>query len=185
MIQRIARKIARRMNFQRWRSSNRRNHTFIHPSVYLSGDAASRTSDIQIGTRCTIERQITIWFPKPDEAGGQLTIGDDVFVGQNTQLAVFAPIEIGKFTMIGANSYIVSNHHNFESRSIAIQQQGFVGGPIKIGEDVWLGTHVVVLPNVQIGRGAIVAAGSVVNKDIPEYEVWGGVPAKFLKQRPE
>ena len=57
---------------------------------------------------------------------------------------------------------------------IAIKDQGFEGAPITIEDDVWLGTHVVVLPGVTIGRGAIVSAGSVVNRDIPAWEIWGG-----------
>jgi acetyltransferase-like isoleucine patch superfamily enzyme len=64
-----------------------------------------------------------------------------------------------------------------------MQLQGFVGAPIVLEADVWLGTHVVVLPGVTIGRGAIVAAGSVVNRDVPAHEIWGGAPARFLKRR--
>jgi acetyltransferase-like isoleucine patch superfamily enzyme len=50
-------------------------------------------------------------------------------------------------------------------------------------EDVWLGCHVVVLMGVKIGRGAVVAAGAIVNKNIPSYEIWGGVPAKKIGER--
>ena len=65
-----------------------------------------------------------------------------------------------------------------------VQWNGQVKAPVVIEDDVWLGTHVVVLPGVTIGKGAIIGASSVVTKDIPAYEVWAGVPAKFIKRRP-
>jgi acetyltransferase-like isoleucine patch superfamily enzyme len=94
------------------------------------------------------------------------------------------PITIGDNTLIGAYSYIVSANHRFESRAAPIRDQGYRGAPIEIGEDVWIGTHVVILPGVRIGKGAIIGAGSLVNRNIPEYEIWGGVPARFIKKRP-
>lgn len=54
---------------------------------------------------------------------------------------------------------------------------------IKIGNDVWIGSHVMIMAGVSIGDGAIVAAGAVVTKSIPPYQIWGGVPAKFIKNR--
>ncbi|MBP5973266.1 acyltransferase [Brasilonema sp. CT11] len=106
------------------------------------------------------------------------------YIGRNTFIGVFQPITIGEDVLIGAYSYIISGNHCYERRDIPIGAQGFVGAPIVIEDGAWLGTHVVVLPGVTIGKGAIVAAGSVVTKSIPAYEVWGGVPAKFIKNRP-
>jgi maltose O-acetyltransferase len=112
-------------------------------------------------------------------------LDDSVFIGRNTYIGAFQPIEIGRASMIGAYSYIVSGNHRFDRRDIPIREQGFSGKAVVLEEDVWLGTHVVVLPGIRIGRGAIVAAGSVVNRDVPAYEIWGGVPAKFIGTRPE
>jgi len=109
---------------------------------------------------------------------------EQAYIARNTYIGIFQPISIGAFAQIGAYSYIISANHSYEKRDIPIRLQGYVGAPIVIEDDAWLGTHVVVLPGVTIGKGAIVAAGSVVNRDIPQYEVWGGVPAKFLKNRP-
>ena len=55
--------------------------------------------------------------------------------------------------------------------------------PIHIGQYCWIGTGAIVLQGVKIGEGSVVAAGAVVTKDIPPYEVWGGVPAKFIRKR--
>ena len=65
-------------------------------------------------------------------------------------------------------------------------QQGYYEEkPIVIGDDVWIGGHVIVLPGVHIGTGAIVGAGAVVTKDVPDYAVVGGNPARIIKSRKE
>jgi acetyltransferase-like isoleucine patch superfamily enzyme len=57
-------------------------------------------------------------------------------------------------------------------------------GPIVLEQDVWLGANAVVLKGVKIARGAIIAAGAVVTTDVPQFEIWGGVPARKLGERP-
>ena len=131
-----------------------------------------------------IEDYVTIWLSTDAGSDPKLTLGKRVFIGQNTYLGVYQPIEIGDNTMIGAYSYLILANHCYESRETPIQDQGFTGSAIKIEEDVWIGTHVVVLPGVKIGKGAIIAAGSIVNRSVPPYEIWGGAPAKFIKERP-
>jgi acetyltransferase-like isoleucine patch superfamily enzyme len=67
---------------------------------------------------------------------------------------------------------------------MAIKDQGYTLGPVKIGAGAWLGTQVIILPNVTIGEGAIIGAGSVVTKSVGAYEIWGGVPARKIGDRP-
>jgi len=100
-------------------------------------------------------------------------------------ISVFQPVTIGSHVMIGAYSYIVSNNHGYSRRDIPMSQQSWTGAAVTVEDDVWLGAGVIVLPGVNIGRGAIIAAGSVVSKDVPNFEIWGGAPAKFIKSRPE
>ena len=139
---------------------------------------------VQVGDDCQLEQDVQIWISPEPDSEPQLKLGGRVFIGRNTYIGSHKPISIGRNTIIGAYCYIISANHRYESREVPIRDQGFTGAPIVIEDDVWLGTHVVVLPGVTIGRGAIVAAGAVVNKDIPPYEIWGGIPAKFIKQRP-
>ena len=75
------------------------------------------------------------------------------------------------------------SNHNYLDIKNPIKKQGLNKGKIEISDDVWLGAHVVVLKDVKIGRGCVIAAHSLVNRNIPKYEVWGGIPAKFLKTR--
>ena len=127
---------------------------------------------------------MTVWVNPDPLVDGRLKLGDRSYVGRNSYLGVHESIEIGPESLVGAYSYVISGNHAYASRTVPIRDQGYTGGRIVIGRGVWLGTHVVVLPGVTIGDGAIVAAGSVVNRDVPAYQVWGGVPARFLKDRP-
>jgi acetyltransferase-like isoleucine patch superfamily enzyme len=131
-----------------------------------------------------IDPGVTIWISNDAGAQPELVFGKRVYVGRHTYLGVYLPIRIGDNTIIGAYSYIISANHRFDSRKLPIRDQGYAGAAIHIGEDVWIGTHVVILPGVKIGKGAIIAAGSVLNAEVPEYQIWGGMPAHFLKMRP-
>jgi acetyltransferase-like isoleucine patch superfamily enzyme len=155
----------------------------IHPSIDFIGLAPNHER-MKLGKGTFFERNVTVWLAHESDANPKLTLGLRVFVTRYCYLGVYQPITIGDDTMIGAYSYIISANHRFARRDIPMQDQGFVGSPIVIGSDVWIGTHVVILPGVTIGQGAIIAAGSVVNKNVPPYQIWGGTPAKFLKDRP-
>lgn len=65
-----------------------------------------------------------------------------------------------------------------------MNRQEQTGAPITIGQDVWLGANTVVLKGVKIGRGAIVGAGTILTKSVGEYEIWAGVPGKYIRTRP-
>lgn len=174
----------RRDQFAIWRN----NLAICGTSISLPFTFTGRVNPYQsvhVGGDCQLEEGIQIWVSPEIDSEPLLELQCRVFIGRNTYIGIHKPVSIGCNTIIGAYSYIISADHKYESREIPIRDQGFTGAPIVIEDDVWLGTHVVVLPGVTIGKGAIVAAGAVVNKDIPPYEVWGGVPAKFIKVRPE
>ena len=169
--------------FKYWIETHKDRGTIIHSSTTLTGNEKPFTA-IDIGMGCILEPECTIWLSTDIGAEVRLSLGDRSYIGRNTYIGVFKPILIGKCVLIGAYCYIISANHNYKTRNIPIIDQGFIGTPIIIEDDVWIGTHVTILPGVSIGKGAIIAAHSLVNKDVPSYEVWGGVPAKFLKERP-
>lgn len=115
--------------------------------------------------------------------GEKLVIGNNVGISQNCFIAVRGNVTIGDNTIIGPHVSIFSENHNFESLEVPIREQGEKRSDVDIGEDVWIGTKSTILSGVKIGSHSIVAAGSVVNKSIPEYSVVGGVPARVLKTR--
>jgi maltose O-acetyltransferase len=161
----------------------------VHPSTSIHAITEWRgriPSDqcITIGKGCLLEQGLSVWLSDDPGNAAKLTIGDRVYVGRNTFVGVYQPITIGEYVLIGAYCYIISANHNSTRRDVPICDQGYVGAPVQICRGAWLGTHVVILPGVTIGEGAIVGAGSVVTKSVPPYQIWGGVPARFIKERP-
>ena len=92
-------------------------------------------------------------------------------------------IKIGENVLIGPNVVLRSNNHNFSEISQPISKQGMKGGKIIIDNDVWIGSNVVILPNINIGRGSIIGAGAVVTSNVQSYSIVGGVPAKEIGKR--
>ncbi len=105
-----------------------------------------------------------------------------VFISYGCQ--VWPRVEIGAYTLLAPNVNIVGGDHVIDRAGTPIIFSGRPKMPrTKIGRDCWLGTNTVIMAGVTIGDGSVVAAGSVVTKDIPAMEVWGGVPAKKIRDR--
>ena len=111
-----------------------------------------------------------------------ISIGKRTTVGYHTFIFCSESIEIGDDCLIAPFVYIVDSDHKMEKFE-KINKQDNISAPIKIGEDVWIASNVTILKGVTIGDGAIIAANSVVNKDIPSFEIWGGTPAKKISER--
>ena len=107
-------------------------------------------------------------------------INDNVYIGPQCNIGRSL---IGKDTLIASGVHILSgkNQHDFSDLNIPIQQQGGEYKKITIGEDCWIGNTAVIMANV--GNKAIVAAGSIVISDVPEYAIVAGNPAKIIKIR--
>lgn len=123
-----------------------------------------------------IRSGVTIWWPSRI-AIGRSSINEDV------HLNGFGGINIGDNVMIGHRCSLVSDEHVFDRTDIPISEQGRAPRPIEIGDDVYLGCNVTVLPGTCIGKGAVIGAGSVVKGDIPPGMVAAGVPARLIRQR--
>ena len=119
------------------------------------------------------------------ELGETLTIGNNVGIAANAFIAMRGKVEIGDNTIFGPNVSIHAENHVFKDFDIPIRLQGATRKGIRIGKDCWIGSKATILDGVTIGNGVIVAAGAVVNKDVPDYAIVGGVPAKIIKMRKE
>lgn len=112
----------------------------------------------------------------------RLSIGDNSGLGVNCQLQ--GTVTIGSNVMMGPDVLIYTTNHEFRNKDIPMQQQGYQPErPVSIGNDVWIGARVIILPGVTIGDGCVIGAGAVVTKDVPAYSVCAGNPATVVKER--
>ena len=111
--------------------------------------------------------------------GKNIHVGDQFLMNYNGTILDIAPVHIGHHVMIGPNTLITTVGHPLSPKgrraNLGIAQ------PVTIGNDVWIGGNVTILPGVTIGDNVVVAAGAVVTKDVPDNSVVGGVPARVLK----
>lgn len=111
-----------------------------------------------------------------------LRIGKRSTIGYHTFIFASAAIEIGEDCLIAPFVYIVDSNHRI-AKNDKINLQPNETSPIRIGNDVWIASNVTILMGVTVGDGAVIAANSVVNISVPPYEIWGGSPAKKIRDR--
>lgn len=137
---------------------------------------------VELGNNCSLEHGIYFHYDGIYSKGPSVCIGNKVFIGNNTEFNITDKITIGDHCLIAAGCRFIDHNHGVSKKNL-IRVQKAPKKEIILEEDVWLGCNVVVLMGVKIGIGSVVAAGAVVNKDIPSYEIWGGVPAKKIGER--
>lgn len=138
---------------------------------------------VQIGNQCVLEPDIFFKFDGIWSPGPSIVIGDSVFVGRSCEFNIRKKISVGKGCAIASGCKFIDHDHGITGTRI--DETPGTEEPIIIGEYVWLGCNVIVLKGVTIGSSAVVAAGSVVTKDIPAGEIWAGVPARKISSRME
>jgi acetyltransferase-like isoleucine patch superfamily enzyme len=137
-------------------------------------------SDIRIGNYSIIGKGC-YFLAKPNE--GYIRLGKNVSVNDYCFITSCYGITIEDNVRIAELVSIRDYDHEFLDRNKPIRLQGFRGGKIKIGEDSWIGRGVIITSGVTIGRGCVIGANSVVTKDIPDWSIAVGVPAKVIKTR--
>lgn len=125
------------------------------------------------GENLKISSDVNIYNPQ------NVIVGNSVYIGYNTYLGG-GEIILADQVIIGPFCSIVAGNHTMKDESYRFGPYDY--GKIEIGRGTWLGSHCVITSNVKIGKGCIIAAGSVVTKDIEDFSVVGGVPAKLIKK---
>lgn len=115
--------------------------------------------------------------------GRNLKVGDDVDFAKDVIITTDGGVIIGDRVLIGYRTQILSANHNVPPKPQRIFEAGHTKAPVKIGDDVWIGANSIILPGVEIGEGAVIAAGSVVTKNVPAFSYAAGIPARIIKER--
>lgn len=125
------------------------------------------------GLGSSVLRHVELWDPKNIFIGNRVIINQRVFLdGRGAKLTIGNNVDIATEAMIWTLEHDVSSPSH-ETKA----------APVVIEDHVWIGSRAQILPGVTIGRGAVIAAGAVVTKDVPANEIWGGVPAKRIGKR--
>jgi acetyltransferase-like isoleucine patch superfamily enzyme len=165
-----------RILFFKWRGLQ------IKKGTSLGKISCEWPNNLFIGSDCEIQNRVDFRIGEPFNNDCKITIGDRVFIGSTCEFVCSSNITIGNDCFIASNTTINDTGHEYAKHS-KITEQPLTTAKITIEDDVWIGTSCVIIQGVKIGQGAVIGAGSVVNKSIPAYEVWAGVPARFIKKR--
>ncbi len=138
---------------------------FIRKLIY-------QMSGVKIGAKTHIHMGTQFFYP----AG--VKVGRGTIIGQNAFLDGRAKLLIGDNVDIASDVMIYNSEHNIHSEEFEA-----VNGEVTVGDYVFIGPRAIILPGVHIGKGAVVAAGAVVTRDVEEYQIVGGVPAKVIGER--
>ncbi|HKR66890.1 MAG TPA: acyltransferase [Thermoanaerobaculia bacterium] len=127
--------------------------------------------ELEIGDRTHLWPHVKISIIGTSNETARVRIGRRCSIGDRTQIHACRLVEIGDRVLISWDVTLLENNYHAQSR-----------GPIRIEDDVWIGCHAIVMSGVTIGRGAVIAAGAVVTKDVPPNMLVGGNPARVLRE---
>jgi len=127
--------------------------------------------------RVRIYEGVTLWYPY------RIVIGNNVSLNEWVYIDGYGGVTIGDGVRVAHRVSILSSDHRYHDKSTFIYKQGMTCSKTIIDDDVWIGCSAIVLPGIHISKGAIVAAGAVVTKDVAPYTVVAGIPARPIGRR--
>lgn len=136
-----------------------------------------RKAGLKIGARSLVQGPLRI--TGEGNPCREISIGEYTMISGTLHADIGAPIRIGSRVRIGHDVSLITVDHDVGPEEMRSGKRKF--GPIEIGDGAWLASRVVVLPGVRIGAGAIVAAGSLVTRDVPDNALVVGVPARVVR----
>ncbi|MFH5071368.1 acyltransferase [Enterobacter cloacae complex sp. 2024EL-00215] len=179
LIFKVRRKIATLLSSILFRFSFKK---FGIKSGIFKPDILQGVEYIEVGDRVVIQPGLWALALKIDNHNPILNIGDNVYIGRFLHIVSVRRVIIEKDVLIADKVYISDNLHEYKDIQIPVSKQPVIfKGDVVIKEGAWIGENVSII-GVCIGRNSVVAANSVVTKDIPDYSVCAGVPAKVIKK---
>lgn len=171
-------------------ASRARNAVYRALGVNITGYVWMRAIEVPFNwADITLERDVALDRGVALVIGGngraeKLVIRSGTYVNRFTIFDAHQRLEVGRNCMIGPHCYITDADHGTDAGS-SVKSQPMKTAPVIIEDEVWIGAHVIILPGVRIGRGAVVGAGSVVTREVPAGSVVCGVPAQVKRFREE
>lgn len=157
----------------------------INPFIFCHGKGAvirrqtimnvSPVNQFQLGAYSTIEEYTIV-----DNGVGDVIIGDYTRIG--LRCTIIGPAHIGHHVILAQNIVVSGLNHRYEDTQLPIHQQGVTATLTQIGSDSWIGANSVITAGINIGKHVVIGAGSVVTKDIPDYSIAVGNPARVIKK---
>ncbi|HVO73732.1 MAG TPA: acyltransferase [Ignavibacteriaceae bacterium] len=146
---------------------------------YVVLDAKGKESLIELGDSIFIGRNSIFSC-----ASSSIKVGNNVSIGPGCYIrASRGPVKLGSDITIGAHTVIISGNPDYKRLDIPMMNQDGQAKGINIGNDVWMGVGVKIIDGVKVGNGCVIGAGAVVTKDIPDFSIAAGVPAKVISSR--
>ncbi|OGP92897.1 MAG: hypothetical protein A2156_10075 [Deltaproteobacteria bacterium RBG_16_48_10] len=155
-------------------------NVYLFPGVHIV-----RPQYVCIGDDVTIGRNTDIFVhpEDPDTKECIIEIGNNVHIGTNNIIGARKKVVLEENVLIGPHVMIGDHSHHYENVDLPIKLQAATeGGTVRVERDSWIGANVFILPNVTVGRHAVIGANSVVNQNIPSYSVAVGAPARVVKR---
>jgi acetyltransferase-like isoleucine patch superfamily enzyme len=166
----------------RWRTFRLRSKLFfLGPGVFVDKNVEIQRYPKNVSIEGNVVLKEGVRMCACNE-NAKIEIGENTTVGFHTFLFSSNSIKVGKNCLIAPFVYIVDSDHEIQKGTL-INEQPNNTAPIVIGNDVWLGTGSKILKGVSIADGAVIAAGAILNTNVGENEIWGGIPAKKLGDR--
>lgn len=153
------------------------DHVAVDDNVVLDAKGADNRG-IVIGDHVFIGRN-TILSCK----NGDIHVGDGSNIGFNCEIFSASEVRLGRNVLMAAYGYLVGGTHAFDRVDVPVSLQDRRSRGIEVGENAWIGAHAVVVDGTRIGRDAVIGAGAVVTRDVPDWHVAAGVPARPLRDR--
>lgn len=157
-----------------------------HNCILAKDVRITNGKNIYLGDNCSIQEHCVIETVFNMPKAPNLKIGDGMSLGQYSHITCATSVEIGNNLLTGRYVLITDNSHGCSNREDMhlppMLREIHSKGPVKIGNNVWIGDKASIMPGVTIGDGAIIAANSVVTHDVPAYSLAAGIPAKIIKQ---
>lgn len=148
-------------------------------NVYIGKHCALKgKSNIVLDDGVTVRPYAQIW-----SGGGTVRIGRGSEIGERCRIPIANSLEIGEKVLLSPNVYITDCDHEYRNIDVPVIEQGIVqkGQAVSIGDGSYIGINTVIVGNVKIGKHCVIGANSVVTKDVPDYSVAVGIPARVIK----